>query len=177
VTPWPAFSGRFLRLAPALDPRSQISLPEGENVDYEAEIAEAKRIRRCAECKTDLDHRVSPRSAFCSDPCRYRFRDRRRYAENPEAQRTRSRAYYAANRERVLEKAAERRGGTRAPQRTTCTECGESLEGRQRVICGKPSCRDRRFKRTNPEAYAERERAKVERRREARRAKREDGQG
>jgi hypothetical protein len=54
-----------------------------------------------------------------------------------------------------------------------CTECGDKLNGRQRVTCGKASCRDRRFKRTNPEAHAERERQKVERRREQRRAARE----
>jgi hypothetical protein len=57
-----------------------------------------------------------------------------------------------------------------------CSECGEPLHGRQRVICGKPSCRERRFKRLHPESYAAREAAKVERRREARRAKREERQ-
>ena len=50
-----------------------------------------------------------------------------------------------------------------------CSECGAVLEGRQRVTCGTSRCRDARFKRLRPEAYAERERAKVERRREKRR--------
>jgi hypothetical protein len=156
---------------------TQISLPDVENdsagvIDYEAVMAEARRIRRCAECSADLDHRTVPRSAFCSPRCRYRFRDRRKYDENPAAQRARSRAYYAANRERILEKAAEKRGRPRPPEQTHCTECGDELTGRQRVTCGKASCRERRFKRTNPEAYAERERQKVERRRARRRAAR-----
>jgi hypothetical protein len=113
------------------------------------------------------------RRAFCSEKHFYAFRDRRRYAENPDAQRARSRAYYAANRERILEKAAAKRGRPRTPSLTHCAECGDELTGIQRVICGKAGCRDRRFKRTNPDAYAERERQKVVRRREARRAKRE----
>jgi len=86
-----------------------------------------------------------------------------------ECDREKSRAYYAANRKRVLEKQAAKR-----PARSRmCLECGAELEGRRRVICGSSRCRDARFRRTNPEAYAERERAKVERRREARRKARE----
>ncbi len=54
-----------------------------------------------------------------------------------------------------------------------CSECGVELEGRQRLMCGSSRCRDARLKRVNPEAYARREAAKVERRREARRAARE----
>ena len=115
------------------------------------------------------------RSAFCSEKHFYAFGDRRRYAENRGAQLERARRYYAEHREEILEKAAARRGVTRPPARTTCSECGDEFTGRQRVICGKASCRDRRFKRTNPEAYAERERKKVERRREARRATGESG--
>ena len=166
---------RFLGTAASPDPRSQISLPEGENLPYEARIAEAKRIGRCAECSTPLDHRVSPRSAFCSSRCRYRFRDRRRYAENPEAARARARAYYAQNRKAVLERAAAKRGTPRTPKRTICSECGDPLEGMQRVTCGSRRCREARFKRTNPESHAKREAAKVERRRERRRAAREGG--
>ena len=51
-----------------------------------------------------------------------------------------------------------------------CSECGTELEARQVVTCGKAGCRERRFKRLRPEAYAAREAAKVVRRREARRA-------
>ena len=169
----------FFRGNGAVDPAVRISLPEGENpevqgeaVDHEAILRDAVRNRQCAECGSDLDWLTVPRSGFCSDQCRYRFRDRRRYAQNRERERERSRAYYWRNREAVLEKAAAKRGRPRPPELTNCTECGAELTGRQRVICGKASCRDRRFKRTNPEAYTERERQKVERRREARRAKR-----
>jgi hypothetical protein len=141
----------------------------------EAILAESRRNRRCAECSTDLDWRTVPRSAFCSDKCRYRFRDRRKYAQNPDPERARSRSYYWRNREAVLEKAAAKRGRRRPPEHTHCTECGDELEGRKRIICGKASCRDRRFKRLHPEAYAERERQKVERRRERRRAAKAEG--
>jgi hypothetical protein len=80
--------------------------------------------------------------------------------------RERSRAYYQANREMIWAKAAAKRG----PQpKRFCSECGVELEGRSRVCCGKAKCRDRRFKRLQPEAYARREVAKVERRREKRR--------
>jgi hypothetical protein len=87
-----------------------------------------------------------------------------------ECDRERGKAYYAANRERILAKAAEKRG----PQPARfCSECGVELEGRQRLTCGSGPCRDARLKRENPEAYAKREAAKVERRREARRRARE----
>ena len=146
--------------------------PAGDVPEFDERLAEARRIRRCAECSTDLDYRTVPRSAFCSPRCRYRFRDRRKYAENPERERERSRAYYWRNREAVLEKAAAKRGRPRSAEPTHCSECGDELTGRRRIICGTASCRDRRFKRTNPEAYAERERQKVVRRREKRRAQR-----
>jgi hypothetical protein len=80
-----------------------------------------------------------------------------------------SRAYYRENRERILDARAERRGGSRRVGRSTCSECGAELEGRQWQTCGKAGCRESRFKATNPEAYAAREAAKVERRRERRR--------
>jgi hypothetical protein len=50
-----------------------------------------------------------------------------------------------------------------------CSECGAELEGRQRVVCGR-RCKDARYKRLHPEEYAARERRKVERRRERRKA-------
>lgn len=78
-------------------------------------------------------------------------------------------AYYRANRERILDVAAAKRGGQRLEVLTSCSECGVELEGRQRLTCGSAACRDRRFRRLHPEAYAERERQKVDRRR-ARRA-------
>jgi hypothetical protein len=90
--------------------------------------------------------------------------------------REKSRAYYAANREHVLAKAAAKRP---AREPGLCSECGEQLEGQRRVVCSS-KCAERRFRRTNPESYAARERAKVERRREKRRAQREGllaGQG
>ena len=80
--------------------------------------------------------------------------------------REKSRAYYAAHRDSVLARAAAKRPA-REPR--FCSVCGDELEGRARVTCGTRKCRDARFKRLNPEGYAERERAKVERRREARR--------
>jgi hypothetical protein len=164
----------------SLDPDSQISLPggetaevAGEEVDYVEILRNALRHRTCAVCGVDLDYRTTPRSGFCSAKHFYKWRDARRYAEDPEAQRERARRYYWANREKVLEKAASKRGRPRPRELTHCTECGDPLTGRQRVTCGKASCRDRRFKRLRPEAYAERERQKVERRREKRRADRE----
>ena len=45
--------------------------------------------------------------------------------------RARSRAYYAANRERVLAKAAAKRGEPKTSALTNCSECGAELEGRQ----------------------------------------------
>lgn len=83
--------------------------------------------------------------------------------------RERSRAYYAKHRERILARAAARRGPRPA---RFCSECGVELEGQQRVTCGKSSCREARFRRLHPEAYAARERRKVERRRERRSANR-----
>jgi hypothetical protein len=80
--------------------------------------------------------------------------------------RERSRVYYARNREKVLAKAAARRGPRPA---RFCSECGVELEGRSRVCCGSAKCREQRFRRLQPEAYAERERKKVVRRRERRR--------
>ena len=82
--------------------------------------------------------------------------------------RERSTAYYVANREAVLARAAARRARTRPPAPTVCSECPNPLEGRQRLVCS-PRCQERRFRRTNPEGYAKREAAKVERRRERRR--------
>jgi hypothetical protein len=81
-------------------------------------------------------------------------------------ERVRSKRYYAANREAVLARAAEKRGPT-APR--FCSECSLTLEGGQRVTCGSTRCREARFKRLHPEAYAKREARKVERRRQARR--------
>lgn len=92
-----------------------------------------------------------------------------------ECERKRGRAYYAANRERILEAAVRKRGRPRSPERTECSECGEPLEVRQRVCCGSSKCREQRFRRLQPEAYAAREAAKVERRREARRRARKAG--
>jgi hypothetical protein len=68
--------------------------------------------------------------------------------------RERSRAYYAANHAAVLARAAAKRGPA---QVRFCSECKKPLTGRQRVSCGSARCRDRRFKRLNPDAYAERE--------------------
>ena len=122
----------------------------------------------CDECG-DAIPADRPRSDFCSSACSYRSRDRRRYAENAEVQRERSRRYYLEHRAEVLARAKARRAAAReTPLPSTCAECGEPLEGRQRVVCGS-RCRDRRYARLHPESHAERERRKVERRR-ARRA-------
>jgi hypothetical protein len=82
----------------------------------------------------------------------------------------RSREFYARNREAVLARARAKRPP--APVRH-CSECEAVLEGGQRVTCGSSSCRERRFRRLHPEAYAAREARKVERRRETRRLARE----
>jgi hypothetical protein len=128
----------------------------------------------CIECGGDLPYFRDRKSSkeYCSPKCRYKARDRARYAANPDRERERSRRYYAEHREEILEKAAAKRGQSRPRQLTECSECGDPLAGRQRVICGTARCRERRFKRLHPEAYAERERKKVERRRAKRRAAR-----
>ena len=79
--------------------------------------------------------------------------------------RKRSRVYYEANRELLLAAAKLRRPGRLVAE---CSECGGLLEGRRRVVCS-GRCKDARFRRLNPEAWAERERRKVEWRRERRR--------
>lgn len=172
---------RFLSTETVRDPRSRKTPSDGEmaevsgdSPDFAMILWKARRTSTCAECGCDITYVSSPRSGFCCETHYYAFRDRRRYWSDPEGQRERARAYYWANREKVLEKAAAKRGKTRSPEQTECSECGELLSGRQRVICGKASCRDRRFRRLHPEAYAERERQKVERRRERRRAARSE---
>jgi len=77
----------------------------------------------------------------------------------------RARDYYERNRERILAKAEAKRGPA-AVQR--CSECDVELEGGRRAVCSERS-RERRLKRLHREAYAEREAAKVVRRRELRR--------
>jgi hypothetical protein len=139
-----------------------------DSARFDAILDEAHRNRTCAECGVHLDHRRVPRSPFCCRKHRDAFRHRRRYAEDPEGARARARAYYWANRTAVLEKAAARRGVVRPPERTTCEECGGALEGRQRIVCSR-RCRDRRYARLHPEAYAAKEARKVERRRARRR--------
>jgi hypothetical protein len=87
------------------------------------------------------------------------------YCRECDARRGRER--YVRDRERILARAAAKRG----PQPTRhCSECGEPLEGRARVCCGLSKCREARFRRLHPEAYAKREAAKVDRRRERRRS-------
>jgi len=129
----------------------------------------------CVECGGEIPYSRDGKTTvqFCSAKCRYKARDRKRYAENPERERERSRRYYLEHREQVLERAAAKRGRPRQPEQTTCSECGDELTGRQRVVCG-PRCRDRRYARLHPEAYAAKERRKVERRKAARRQARED---
>ena len=167
----------FLSSPEQPDPRRQVSLSRGENelagagaVDFAAILADARRRFVCAECGAGLTRWQRASAQFCSPKCRYRFRDRRRYVENPERERAKARAYYEANREAVLDRAAERRGRSRVPALLSCSECGAPLEGKQRVICGQSRCRDGRFRRLHPDKYAAREAAKVERRRETRRA-------
>ena len=128
---------------------------------------------RCRECREEIPG-DRPRSEFCSSRCAYQYRDRGRYAANAEVQRERSRRYYAEHREEVLARSKARRDRRRAtPVPTECPECGRALEGQQRVTCGTSNCRDARFRRLHPEAYAAREAAKVERRRARRRDHRE----
>jgi ribosomal protein S27AE len=81
--------------------------------------------------------------------------------------RAKSAAYYAANRDAVLARSVARRPPALDPIRV-CSECGVLLEGLRRVVCSS-RCGAVRFRRTNPAAYAERERRKVEWRRARRR--------
>jgi hypothetical protein len=117
--------------------------------------------KRCFSCGE-----VLPLSEFTSD------RSKRlgvgTYCRSCDAERGRKR--YARDREEILTKAAAKRGPR--PFRF-CSECGELLEGGQRVTCGTSRCRDARFRRLHPEAYAVREARKVERRRATRRLARE----
>lgn len=114
---------------------------------------------------------IAPEVAFCSKRCGYRFRDRLRYEENPERERERSRRYYAANREAVLARAEAKREASRpARLERKCSERGEPLEGRSRVVCSR-RCADARYRRLHPEAYQDKERRKAARRR----ARRGDG--
>jgi hypothetical protein len=117
--------------------------------------------KRCFQCGgvkpleefTHDKRKISGAGTYCSD-----------------CDRERSKAYYRANRERILERAAAKRGPQ--PERH-CSECGVELEGRKRVTCGTSKCREQRFRRLHPAEYAERERRKTERRRETRRLARE----
>lgn len=171
----------FFKPAAGRDPRSQISLSRGLNaevaggtVDFDAILRSASWHGHCPECGVELEHWDRSMGArFCSTKHRYAFRDARKYAEDPEGQRARSRAYYLANRERILGKAAAKRGGWERPA-AFCSECSVELVGRQRITCGKSSCREARFRRLHPDAYAAREAAKVERRRARRLAQRGD---
>jgi hypothetical protein len=103
-------------------------------------------IRLVEEFTFDRDKRCG-RGSYCR-PC----------------EQERSRDYYQRNRERILARMAARRGP--APARF-CSECRVELEGRQRVVCSS-RCRDARFRRLHPEAYAAKEARKVVRRRERR---------
>jgi hypothetical protein len=82
-----------------LTPRSQQSLPEGEN-----------RQSLCEECSEPIEigvgERYTTRRRFCTDGCRYRARDRLR---DPEKERERSRRYYSTHREEVLARARAKR--------------------------------------------------------------------
>jgi hypothetical protein len=138
--------------------------------DLDPVIFAALRNHRCAECGAELDYRKRPKSVFCSDTHSRRYRDRKAYAANVEAARERSRDYYARNRIAVLARAKARREAARSvPLPIACSQCGKALEGKQRVTCGSSRCREQRFRRLHPEAYAAREARKVERRRDKRR--------
>lgn len=107
---------------------------------------------------------------FCSEKHSQRYRDRQRYHADVERQHERSRRYYAEHREEVLARSQAKRDAKRGPQPPRfCSECGEPLEGRSRVVCLRRRCKERRWRRLNPEAYQDKERKKVVRRREARR--------
>jgi hypothetical protein len=50
------------------------------------------------------------------------------------------------------------------PAKLTCVECGEEFEGRRdRLLCGRRSCKDRRYARLHPERLAAKQRWKYER--------------
>jgi hypothetical protein len=163
----------FLSTDGACDPQTRISLPTFQNSAMGVDLLEARRKMECAECGGPLNDVDHPRSPFCSQQHGDRWRHRRRYAAAGGEERARARAYYFEHREEILDRAAAKRGGSRRPVETACSECGEPLLPGKFVVCGKSKCRDARFRRTNPEGYAAREAAKVVRRREARKKARE----
>jgi hypothetical protein len=117
----------------------------------------------CTRCGVLL-----PREEFARD--RTKTFGRRSWCRRCETERVKR--YYRENRERILDERAARRRRPRPPERTTCEECDEALPEGRRVVCSE-RCREARFKRLHPEAYAAREARKVERRRERRRRDRE----
>jgi hypothetical protein len=54
------------------------------------------------------------------------------------------------------------------PAKLTCVECGGEFEGRKdRLLCGRRSCKDKRYARLHPEKLAAKQRRKYERRKAA----------
>lgn len=153
---------RFLSAATPRDPRTDFSLPtsvySGGILDCAVKPAGSaeKRLvcRRCGgEFPLEEMARDASRASGRKGVCRG-------------CDRARSRAYYAAHRVEVLARAAAKRP---APAPRSCSECGESFEGRwNQLVCGR-RCKDARYRRRHPEAYAAKEARKVERRRARRR--------
>jgi hypothetical protein len=123
--------------------------------------------KRCGHCQAFL-----PVESFRVEPCQSKFdpwrkwklsswcrpcmveASRRWRAENPEYER----AYNEARRT--------------PPAKLECSECGVRFEGRRgRLVCSR-RCRDARYRRLHPEAYAAKRARKDKRRRERRKARR-----
>ena len=113
------------------------------------------------------------RPPFCRSVHRTRFRDRRRDFEDPEGSGSGAGLTTRKIGETMPAKAKARAEAKRLergePLPSHCSECGDVLPGRQRVVCS-AKCGRVRHRRLNPERYAEEERRKVERRTAKRRA-------
>jgi hypothetical protein len=73
-----------------------------------------------------------------------------------------TRAWRERNRERI--NAARRT----SPAKLTCVECGEVFEGRKgRLLCGRRSCKDKRYARLHPDKVREKQARKYQRRKAA----------
>ena len=149
----------FFKPAASGDPRSHFSLsalPAG---------VVAGEVRRCPGCGE-----AQPFSEFAVD----RSKSSGRKSHCRRCDRERAARYYRQNREAMLARDAERRSCARPPEPRHCSECSEPLGPPRRVVCSE-RCRDARYRRLHPEAYAAKEARKAERRREKRREASEAG--
>ena len=142
--------------------------------DFAAILDDARAHWRCPWCGVELEHGHNDRAPYCSTKHRLKFRDTRRYAENPDREREKSRLYYrrtvsgCSRRRRPGRTRSVRKGASRC--RHIARRAAESCR-HESGPCATAQCGRARYRRLNPERYAEEERRKVERRRAKRRAR------